>query len=98
MFGTIPSEIENLIKIAELKIILKELKIYDFVINQKNIIFKTSNIQKMKKVNIYVNNFNGRIVDAKTIFSKIDNLETFIKENAIFSKDKFLIDFESIKT
>ncbi len=98
LFGTIPSEIENLIKIAELKIILKELKIYDFVINQKNIIFKTSNIQKMKKVNIYVNNFNGRIVDAKTIFSKIDNLETFIKENAIFSKDKFLIDFESIKT
>ena len=90
LFGKVPEEILTLIKLAELKIKLKEIKLTNLTINRTNMVFK---LTELKNVDVYIKNFNGKIKDANTFFSKITNLNLFLKNNGNLSNNRFIIDF-----
>ena len=80
LFGIIPEEVNNLIKLSELKVKLKELKIYDFKLNQTNMIFKNNYEGKLKNFEIFINKYDGKIDTAKRIFDRLKNVEKFIEK------------------
>ena len=97
LFGIIPEEVNNLIKLSELKVKLKELKIYDFKLNQTNMIFKNNYEGKLKNFEIFINKYDGKIDTAKRIFDRLKNVEKFIEKFSKFENNKFIINCEDLR-